>query len=363
MNKRRENILVNFDFMTEDQIQEYLKHKAPRGCVSCIYFPDEVWKRVNDPVLKDVYWVSTFGRVYNEEYDFVYMGRPNKNSRYVDILMDAKDGRKVHKRVHILVLEQFYPNPDPSYYTMVNHKNGIKMDNRLDNLEWSNSSLNTIHSYNMGLEKRGEDFYNAIFTNEDVHRICKLFEEGYSVTETCMIIANVNDSSLVPPDLFARVSNIANRSCWTHISCLYNIDNRRRNIDLNDEEAHAICRILESEKNITNEEVLRRANLLGKFATGVVTAIRNGRSHIEISSQYNIEKHLVDRSHCLKWPDEKIHTACKLMVQGYKYIPVLNIMGEEVTQQTRDYLKSIKRGYTRPDIGRQYGFYRKQSAQ
>jgi hypothetical protein len=70
----------------------------------------------------------------------------------------SKGGKTKTVLLHRLIAIHFVPNPDN--LPVVNHKNGIKTDNRIENLEWVTRSQNTKHAYvnNLGGFK---DFVNA----------------------------------------------------------------------------------------------------------------------------------------------------------------------------------------------------------
>ena len=72
---------------------------------------------------------------------------------YVKIAL-RKNGKRYYRRMHQLVAMQFIPNPEQK--PIINHLNGIKHDNRVENLEWATYSENVQHGFDC-LGRKGHD--------------------------------------------------------------------------------------------------------------------------------------------------------------------------------------------------------------
>ena len=117
--------------------------------------------------------IDTAGRVFKKTYGYWReVAKPNGKNAY-RVVSVTKDGWHKSISVHRLVAMTFIPNPDNK--TTINHKNGNKQDNRVENLEWVSHRENIQHAYRTGINKGQRNICTMCgkeTRNQKYHGIC-----------------------------------------------------------------------------------------------------------------------------------------------------------------------------------------------
>jgi len=163
------------------------------------FFIMEQWREIKD--YEGYYQVSNIGNVR----------RVNKDPRSPKFRVLKKGlfkggyeyvGIRKNRTVHRLVATAFILNPKNK--AQVNHINGIKTDNHVDNLEWVTPKENQVHASKLGLTANGEKNGFSKLNEFQVREILK------SNLSLCKLGKKYNVSS-------TNIWRIKNRKLWKHI--------------------------------------------------------------------------------------------------------------------------------------------------
>ncbi len=122
---------------------KYLPREDPEP--DPLFVESRAWKQVEG---FPTYRISSNGRLYSDWAKQLRSLSDNNGYKRVEL---CHEGEKKRTSIHQLVAEHYHENPSDK--KKVNHKNGEKGDNRLENLEWSTQSENAQHAYDTGLNK------------------------------------------------------------------------------------------------------------------------------------------------------------------------------------------------------------------
>jgi len=140
----------------------------------------ELWRPIKG--YEELYCVSDKGRIKRKGGRILTASFNAQKYHHVSL---SKNNEKKTQRVHRLVASAFIPNPENKLF--VNHKDGNKINNRVDNLEWCTLQENFDHAVKNGLTARGVRQHSSKLTDEKVYEMRKLHKRGATATELSKI--------------------------------------------------------------------------------------------------------------------------------------------------------------------------------
>lgn len=209
------------------------------------------------------YLVTIQGNVYNSEtmHKLVPATMPNG---YQKVLIYYKPGKRKQVSVHRLVAKAFIPNPDN--LPQVNHIDGDKKNNNVDNLEWVTGSENIQHAFDTGLKHgaKGQYCSFAKTTDDNVRRICE----------------ELVKNELTPPQIAKKynvyrktVLLILYRKQWTHISKDYDFSKYDKVRKIDKKVLEYIIKLC-TETDLNGVEIARKTNISPSYACILIKKYR-----------------------------------------------------------------------------------------
>jgi hypothetical protein len=121
-------------------IKTGIRFKGYRWKYVAKHIDNEIWKQPCIDGLDKEIFVSNYGRIKHKNGRISCGRKPNGGYRNVTVMVN---GVAKNFKVHNLVCSAFH-GKQPDWSSSVNHKNGNKLDNRVDNLEWSDPQSQAI---------------------------------------------------------------------------------------------------------------------------------------------------------------------------------------------------------------------------
>ncbi len=170
----------------------------------------ESWKRVPIEGLQE-YEVSDYGRVRHNSKIL----KPSVTRGYYSVGLCTAEHKKTTIHVHKLVALAFLKNAEGKKW--INHKDGIKTNNHVDNIEWCTPSENQKHSWKTGLTVFTDNMRKAVTKSimaavEKQKRRVKCFGHG----ELLEIYESASEAARQIHGNQAHISDCCNGKRHTH---------------------------------------------------------------------------------------------------------------------------------------------------
>lgn len=205
-----------------------------------ILLENEVFEYVTEDIVPGVYpyyMVSNCGRVYHRYLERI-MSPGLETSGYLFVQLSTIYGPKI-VQLNRLVLMVFNPIENPEKY-QANHKDGVKINNYLYNLEWCTRSENIIHSFRTGLH-----IPVTTITEQQAIDVVNLLKTGKYQCKEIAKLLNISESI---------VNSIKGKWSWKHLTegCEFNARPGRL---YSEDDVRKLCEYFQSNPKPLNDSV------------------------------------------------------------------------------------------------------------
>ena len=151
----------------------------------------EIWKNIEG--FKDLYQVSNLGRIRRR--DTLKVLKPLTLTKgYKGVRLYYENTKAITKKIHRLVAKYFLDNS--LNLPQVNHKDGNKSNNRVENLEWCSNDYNMNHAVTSSLILKGEDRASSKISEASIPYIQDLIKNGFTLKQISLVY-NVGKQAIV----------------------------------------------------------------------------------------------------------------------------------------------------------------------
>lgn len=170
-------------------------------------------KQINVDNISTWYYITEDGKCYNSKTNKYLKGQSNIKNQYISYNITLPNGTKKRLFAHRLVAQAYIPNPENK--PEVNHKDGNKLNNCIDNLEWVTHAENTQHAIDTELIQNKHVF---CFNKEQ-----KLIAEYKNIPEAARAV-NLS-SSIILQEVNKEIKTLAGGFYWSREPQLGRIKN------------------------------------------------------------------------------------------------------------------------------------------
>lgn len=289
----------------------------------------QIFKQINGELWSNIkdypgYWVNKKGEILGKQLNIYKQGRNHKGYPIVSMYYkkDNNEYKLKTKAVHRIVAETFIYNNNPEIKNQVNHIDGNKENNKVENLEWCTNQENREHAVNNGLvaDKKGEKQNTAILNYKQVIDI-------YTSNKSRLHMSKKYNVSK------HTISHIRGDNTWTHVTKNLVKGNYKNDKFLSEDNVKDIFI-----SDLSNKEISKKYNI----DRAIVSNIKNGKSYRNVTKNMNKGKVEVNKKSKLTEEDVKhiylSNKTCKELAREYN----MSESGIYFIKSNRNYTKITK---------------------